>query len=172
MPCSAGDVERLFTEHYGWLCRLSVRMLRDRGLAEQVVMDVFVELHSRRATIESATAAAYLKQAVVHRTQTVLTRATTETRVVDRATREGYLPGSEAGGVDRLHGVADRRDMLRALDRLPAQQKIATVLRYYGDLPEAEIAEVMSVSIGTVKSYLSRARDKLQADLAGRGSLA
>ena len=47
--------------------------------------------------------------------------------------------------------------MLAALRRLPARQREALVLRYYLDLPEAEIAESMGISLGTVKSTVSRA---------------
>jgi RNA polymerase sigma-70 factor (sigma-E family) len=56
----------------------------------------------------------------------------------------------------------------RALDRLPARQRLAVVLRYYEDMPEAEIAEVLGVSVGTVKSTVSRAMARLRDD-AGLG---
>ena len=47
--------------------------------------------------------------------------------------------------------------MLAAVRALPARQREALVLRYYGDLSEAEIAETMGVSPGAVKSHTSRA---------------
>ena len=54
---------------------------------------------------------------------------------------------------------ADRLDVRDALARLPERQRTAVVLRYYADLPLADIAEVMGVATGTVKSTLhSRAR--------------
>ncbi|WP_281275849.1 SigE family RNA polymerase sigma factor [Thermomonospora umbrina] len=52
----------------------------------------------------------------------------------------------------------------RALDRLPRRQREAVMLRYYEDMPEAEIAEVLGVSVGTVKSTVSRAVAKLRDD--------
>ncbi|KAB2344806.1 SigE family RNA polymerase sigma factor [Actinomadura rudentiformis] len=52
----------------------------------------------------------------------------------------------------------------RALDRLPARQRLAVMLRYYEDMPESEIAEVLGVSVGTVKSTVSRAMAKLRDD--------
>ncbi|XVQ11171.1 SigE family RNA polymerase sigma factor [Spirillospora sp. CA-255316] len=57
----------------------------------------------------------------------------------------------------------------RALDRLPERQRMAVMLRYYEDMPEAEIAEVLGVSVGTVKSTVSRAMAKLRDD-AGLGA--
>ncbi|MGW5876789.1 SigE family RNA polymerase sigma factor [Nocardiopsis terrae] len=52
----------------------------------------------------------------------------------------------------------------RAIERLPRRQRATVVLRYYDDLTEAQIAERMGVTIGTVKSTLSRAVDKLRTD--------
>ncbi len=169
MACSEADVERLFTQHYAWLCRLSVRMLRDRGLAEQVVMDVFLELHARRATIDVITAGAWLRQSVVNRTRSFLTRAGKERDAVDRATREGFLPGNDELSARLATRVAEREYILAVLETLPVQQKTALVLQYYADLPEKEIAEIMSLNVGTVKSYLSRAREKLRRELDRHG---
>ncbi|WP_026122560.1 SigE family RNA polymerase sigma factor [Nocardiopsis halotolerans] len=52
----------------------------------------------------------------------------------------------------------------RAIDRLPQRQRTTVVLRYYEDLTEAQIAQRMGVTLGTVKSTLSRAVDKLRID--------
>lgn len=60
---------------------------------------------------------------------------------------------------------SELRDTLeRLLDRLPARQRTAVVLRYYEDLTENEIAEALGVSVGTVKSTVSRAMAKLRED--------
>ncbi|KUP98151.1 SigE family RNA polymerase sigma factor [Thermobifida cellulosilytica] len=52
----------------------------------------------------------------------------------------------------------------RAINRLPHRQRLAVVLRYYEDMSEAEIASVLGVSVGTVKSTVSRAVAKLRRD--------
>ncbi|MFD6342560.1 SigE family RNA polymerase sigma factor [Streptomyces sp. NPDC060131] len=54
--------------------------------------------------------------------------------------------------------------MWRAVMRLPGRQRAMVVLRYYEDLSEAQTAEVLGVSIGTVKSAVSRALGKLRED--------
>ncbi|MFC9650272.1 MULTISPECIES: SigE family RNA polymerase sigma factor [unclassified Streptomyces] len=54
--------------------------------------------------------------------------------------------------------------MWRAVMRLPDRQRAMVVLRYYEDLSEAQTAEVLGVSIGTVKSAVSRALGKLRED--------
>ena len=50
----------------------------------------------------------------------------------------------------------DHQEVIAALAALPARRREAIVLRYWLDLPEREIAAVMGVSPGTVKSHLSR----------------
>ncbi|MEU7054456.1 SigE family RNA polymerase sigma factor [Streptomyces sp. NPDC046197] len=54
--------------------------------------------------------------------------------------------------------------MWRAIAKLPARQRAMVVLRYYEDLSEAQTAEVLGVSVGTVKSAVSRALGKLRED--------
>ncbi|MEV6590886.1 SigE family RNA polymerase sigma factor [Streptomyces acidicola] len=54
--------------------------------------------------------------------------------------------------------------MWRAIMRLPARQRAMVVLRYYEDLSEVQTAEVLGVSVGTVKSAVSRALGKLRED--------
>jgi RNA polymerase sigma factor (sigma-70 family) len=54
--------------------------------------------------------------------------------------------------------------MWRAILRLPERQRAMVVLRYYEDLSEVQTAAVMGVSVGTVKSAVSRALVKLRED--------
>jgi RNA polymerase sigma-70 factor (sigma-E family) len=62
-------------------------------------------------------------------------------------------------------GASDLQDTLRrAVDRLPQRMRAAVVLRYFEDMTEAEVADVLGVSLGTVKSTVSRAVAKLRID--------
>lgn len=67
-------------------------------------------------------------------------------------------------------GNSELRDTLqRAIDRLPQRMRAAVVLRYFEDMTEAEVADVLGVSQGTVKSTVSRAVAKLRTDADLRG---
>jgi len=57
-----------------------------------------------------------------------------------------------------------QESMRRAVDRLPQRMRAAVMLRYYEDMTEAEVAEALGVSLGTVKSTVSRAMAKLRDD--------
>ena len=68
-------------------------------------------------------------------------------------------PVADHAGDSELHD-----SLSRALRRLPDRMRAAVVLRYYEDMSEAEIAGVLGVSLGTVKSTVSRAVAKLRID--------
>lgn len=74
------------------------------------------------------------------------------------------LPDTPIADHTRRSELRDGLD--RILDRLPARQRAAVVLRYYEDLTESEVAETLGVSVGTVKSTVSRAMAKLRDEAA------
>ncbi|MFC6086825.1 SigE family RNA polymerase sigma factor [Sphaerisporangium aureirubrum] len=74
-----------------------------------------------------------------------------------------HLPDAPARDVPG-HGLSHEL-LEEALDRLPVRQRAAIVLRYYEDMSEPEIAKALGVSVGTVKSTVSRAMAKLRGDV-------
>jgi RNA polymerase sigma factor (sigma-70 family) len=64
---------------------------------------------------------------------------------------------------DQADAIADRDFLLRALAALPPRQRAALVLRYYSDMPDAEIADALSCSVGTVRSQISRGLAQIRA---------
>ena len=66
---------------------------------------------------------------------------------------------------DHQREAVERDRTLRAIAALPVRRRAVVVLRYYDDLPEARIAEVLGISLGTVKSTLSRAQEQLRVEL-------
>lgn len=70
-------------------------------------------------------------------------------------------------GVDLQSTHAIRDDMWRRLATLPRRQRAVLVLRYYEQLTDAEIAEILGCSSVTVRGYAHRALAALRADLAG-----
>jgi RNA polymerase sigma factor (sigma-70 family) len=71
------------------------------------------------------------------------------------------MPSAERGAISHL----ERSAVLAALHELPARQREAVVLRYYGNLSEGEIACAMGISPGAVKSHTARAKAALRAAL-------
>lgn len=83
-------------------------------------------------------------------------------RIDEYATDE--LPEVPHPTSDVAEQQAQRDAVWQAILRLPARQQAMVVLRYYEDLSEAQTAEIMGVSVGTVKSAVSRALAKLRCD--------
>jgi RNA polymerase sigma-70 factor (sigma-E family) len=76
----------------------------------------------------------------------------------------GRLPEPAGPVADPAGGVDERDRVWQALGRLPRRQRAVLVLRYFEDLPVAEIADTLGCSVGTVKSQASRALAKLRLD--------
>ena len=85
-------------------------------------------------------------------------------RITEFVTATDELPEAPAAGPDPAERQAQREAMLRAVSKLPPRQRAMVVLRYYEDMSEAQIATALGVSIGTVKSAVSRALGKLRDD--------
>jgi RNA polymerase sigma factor (sigma-70 family) len=87
-------------------------------------------------------------------------RARRRTELVAVETPDGH------GGVDETTAMlAAHVDLLRALGCLPGRQRAVLVLRYFADLPEAEVAAILGCSPGTVKSSASRGLERLRRTL-------
>ncbi|MDH6451318.1 MULTISPECIES: SigE family RNA polymerase sigma factor [unclassified Streptomyces] len=85
-------------------------------------------------------------------------------KVDEFATDEIPEPEPAPGDDDPAERQALHDAMWRAIMKLPARQRAMVVLRYYEDLSEVQTAEVLGVSVGTVKSAVSRALGKLRED--------
>ncbi|HEX2894035.1 MAG TPA: SigE family RNA polymerase sigma factor [Marmoricola sp.] len=153
-------LEQLYAGHYARLVRLAVLLLRDQGVAEDVVQDSFVAVHRQWERIDPDKAAAYLRRTVVNQSRSALRR-----RSVAMRHRPEPVPAAPAADESVLR--AERRDaVLHALAALPARQREVLALRYYLDLSEAEIASTLGISRGAVKSHASRGAAALRARLS------
>ena len=153
-------VTTIYSEHYRSLVRLAAFLVRDNSTAEEVVQDSFVAMHGAwRRLRDTDKALSYLRQSVVNRSRSVIRHRV----VVDKNTPKPPpdMPSAEHGAIALL----ERSAVVSALRALPERQREALVLRYYGDLSEAQIASVMGISRGAVKSHTARAMTALRTVL-------
>ena len=154
----------LFRAHHAELVRLAVLITGDRGSAEDIVQDVFARLCARDLLPGPAGELAYVRAAVLNGCRSALRR-----RAVAR--RFGGARGARADQVTQPsaeHEVLlaeDRRQVLAALAGLPRRRREVLVLRYWLGLTEAEIAAVLGISPGTVKSTAARGIAALAREL-------
>lgn len=146
-------LERLYAAHWRELVRLSVLLVRDTATAEEVVQDAFVAVHARWGRLRDPDLAlAYLRQSVVNRSRSALRHRSVVARHLERTRRPADVPGADQAALD-----GDlRAGVLDALRALPQRQREVLVLRYYLDLSEAQIADTLGISPGSVKSHASR----------------
>jgi RNA polymerase sigma factor (sigma-70 family) len=149
------EFDRLFFAHAGRLVRLAA--LLGGADPEDVVQEVFARVFAGRSRLTGNTGG-YLTRAVVNEVRDRHRRSA----VARRKAHLLVLPEAAPVGYD----AGDRTAVLAALSELPARQREALVLRYWLDLPLAEIAATMGVRTGTVKSQISRGLDALHAVLA------
>jgi RNA polymerase sigma-70 factor (sigma-E family) len=156
-------VTELYSLHYRALVRLAVLLVRDIPTAEDVVQDCFVAMHEGWQRLRNADSAlAYLRHAVLNRSRSVLRHRAVADKHLPNPPPD--MPSAEYGALVRLEQSA----VVAALRKLPCRQREAIVLRYYGDLSEAEVAAAMGISCGAVKSHTARAMAALRADLEDR----
>ncbi len=156
-------VAELFDTHYAGLCRLATLLLDDRGQAEEAVQEAFLRTFvGWRRLRHPERAGAYLRAAVVNQCRSRGRRRVTE----ERGNRSVWVESVDPveSGAERTGEVLAVLDAVRAL---PARQREAVVLRYYADLSEAEVADALGCSAGTVKSQLFKARATLSRLLGG-----
>jgi RNA polymerase sigma-70 factor (sigma-E family) len=153
------QVERLFATEYAGLCRLATLLVGDRHRGEEIVMEAFLQTFtSWRRLRDPSAAPAYLRRAVVNIARSQLRRRLVEWRANARS-------HSAEQTRDELTEPLHLDSVMHAVQTLPSRQRAAVVLRYYADLPEAEIAATLGCSAGTVKSQLAKARKTLAARL-------
>jgi RNA polymerase sigma-70 factor (sigma-E family) len=148
------EVSALYQAHALGLIRLAVIMLGDRGAAEDVVQDAFCGLYRRYGKLSRPEKALqYVRSSVLNGCRSELRARSRPARRAAWAAADGTVASAEQ---DLLLGE-EHRLLLEALRKLPGRQREVLVLRYFLDLPTAEIAADMGIGLGTVKSTTSRA---------------
>jgi RNA polymerase sigma-70 factor (sigma-E family) len=156
-------VSNLFLAHHRRLVGLAALLVDDREIAEDVVQEAFVGLHRHWGHLrDPGSAVTYLNKAVVNGGRDRLRHGRRVVMILPRMVPvpEG-VPSAEQDAV--RHDEADR--LWQAITALPTRQRQVLVLRYYLDQSEAEIADTLEVSRGSVKRHASRGMAALARSL-------
>lgn len=144
--------DRAFAELYGAnhaaLVRLAFLLTGSAEVAQDVVQEAFVGLHRRWQTVHDPVS--YVRRSVVNATHSHHRRAA-------RARSKEVVGGDPERALSLVPARADEPDELSdTLAALPDRQRSAIVLRFYVDLPDAAIAEILGCRVGTVASLVHR----------------
>lgn len=154
------DFAGVVREHQAMVFSIAYHCLRDRGEAEDVAQEVFLELHRKLETLESPDhVRQWLRKVASHRS-------------IDQARRRRSRPQSVLEEAwDLACPAPDGDPMLSAALRrlvaaLPARARVVVVLRYQEGMTPLEIAGTLEMPVATVKSHLQRSLGLLRARLA------
>ncbi len=144
-----GGFDDLFHAERVPMTRLAYLLVGSEAVAEEVVQDAFAQVYERWDRLDRP--GGYLRTCVVHGARRAGKRRSRELRVVHEPPTPSAL---------------DARELLDALSRLRPAWRAVVVLRFYGDMTQDEIAEVLDMRVGTVKSTLHRALGQLREEIS------
>jgi RNA polymerase sigma-70 factor (sigma-E family) len=151
------------------LTRFAYVLCGHHHLAEDLVQEVLARMHTRWARIEREVdqPEAYVRRAVVREFLSWRRRRSSSEAAI------AYIPETMSGRRDdSAHDHAVRDELWTALAKLPRSQRAVLVLRFYEDLPDSRIAEVLGCTEVTVRGYALRGLARLRATLPAESRVA
>jgi RNA polymerase sigma-70 factor (sigma-E family) len=158
MDHSRTDFDRFVADSTDTLLRTAYLIVSDLGEAEDLVQETLLAVARRWPRVRRMEhPIAYARRILVNR---ALSGAPRRTR--RRQELIGEAPPDRAADTSEIRVIDARDELMDALAMLPPRQRAVLVLRYFLDLPEAEVAAAMKCSLGTVKSTASRGLARLE----------
>jgi RNA polymerase sigma-70 factor (sigma-E family) len=139
------------------LLRTAYLLTGDRQLAEDLVQGALEKVYPRWGSIRVASAVEAYVRRTMYRDQVSLWRRRRVSEVLSVV-----LPEPRASGDDDADPLVQRLVLRGALMSLGRRQRAVVVLRYFEDLTEQQVAEVLGISVGTVKSQTHKALERLR----------
>lgn len=156
-----GSLEDRYVRHAPEALRLAYLLTSDAALAEDITQEAFIRVAGRFRHLRTPDSFdAYLRRTVVNLCMSHHRRRRVERAYLEREARHptARVEPPDLGSRDEIRG---------ALAALPMRQRAAVVLRYYEDLPEQRVAEVLGCSVPAARSLVFRAMESLRATIGG-----
>jgi len=169
----AGDFDALVQRYQNELYRYLVRYLGDSALAEDVFQNTFLQVHLKKNLYEDGRPVRpWLYAIATHQAVDALRKVgrhptvSLDQRVASNESETGslvdLLVGDDSGPLAELQGQERAEWVRQSVARLPETLRETLILAYHQDLKYREIAEILKIPVGTVKSRLHAALAKLQ----------
>jgi RNA polymerase sigma-70 factor (ECF subfamily) len=153
----AHALDALYQRHSAALLAYLIGQVDDRALAEEVLQDVMLAVWRGAGQFRHESSVHTWMLAIARRQAIRARQQQTKTAPISDTLAATHLLPLEALERQRLHA-----DLNAALDQLPPDQRETLELIFYHELTAPEVAAVMDVAVGTVKSRLRRAKTLLQ----------
>mgnify|MGYP001765439289 CR=1 FL=1 len=159
----SGDVEAfevLFQQYYRLVFKTAYLMVGSKEEAEDVLQEAFVAMWRSRKTFDpdKGKLATWLCRITVNQCNSRRRVKSVASSSLEEASSDGFdLPDTEAQEPDEIYMQRwECEQMVKAISTLDSKHRATVVLRYFGELSYEEIAQVLGIPLGTVKSRLSQ----------------
>ena len=160
----------LYAQTSPHLYGVAVRILKDGALAEEILQEAFVSVWHHAGSYDAAKSqpSTWLAAVIRNRCLDLMRRRELDTVTMttdDDDGREFDLPSGDPTPVEMLMAGADAQAVRDCVDALDAGPKQAIALAFYQGLSHAELADHLRQPLGTVKSWVRRALERLKGCL-------
>lgn len=164
--CQAGDEEAfaaLFQKYKNLVYKTAYLMLGDANEAEDVLQEVFIQVHKSLHTFQRTKGAftTWLHRVTINRCLNRRRKRRSSFLSLDKSSSSSLASRSPSSESRTVEEEAVRQ----AVSRLSEKQQAVVILRYYWELPYAEIAQILDIPVGTVKSRLNLALRTIRKEL-------
>lgn len=150
-----------YAVEYEPLLRFAYFLTHDQDAAQDLVQETFVRLYRAASKVDPLGLPAYARRTIVNLSRTAHRRRRLEVRAITRIGLERPVVASSE----------DAHDMKQRILDLPPGMRACLALRYYEDMPDAQIAETLGLSESAVRKQIERATKRLRSDLVPRSEL-
>ena len=162
-----GAVEQYsyFVERYHrGLIQYVYNFVRDGDMAEDIAQEAFIQAYKKLHQYDGRFAfSTWLYKIAGNLAKRSLAKSRHTTSITDY---EAFIPDTRPSAEDLVDGVIGRAHVRKAVDQLPKDQRRAIMMYYWDELSYEEIAEIMEKPIGTIRTWLHRAKEQLRKELA------
>jgi RNA polymerase sigma-70 factor (sigma-E family) len=159
------EFERFVASHGDRLLRTGYLVTWELAEAEDLVQECLLKVARRWPQVRTmAHPDAYARRILINLALDGARRRTRLRSELGQPDRPLLEPATEAQSLNGLAELGDRSELFDALGGLPQHQRLVLVLRYFADLSEAQTAEALNCSLGTVKSTTSRGLARLRSN--------
>ena len=162
-------LEVFYNRYASSVFSLARYMLKEQTLAEEVTQDVFLSLWLKASSYnpQRGTPRAWFITMAHHRIIDVIRARKRKAQSTNQVAHEllDLLPSSQPSTEEEAHGNLDREQILTALTSLPEEQRKVIIMAYFEGFSQSEIADRLDQPLGTVKTRVRLAMQKLRASV-------
>ena len=162
-------LEALYGRYSSSVFSLAMYMLKQEALAEEVTQDIFLNIWLKASSYKSDRGAprAWIMSVAHHKIVDVIRSRRRTLTVTDPSLYEtlDLIPSSEVPVDEQVVRNLERERILKALSTLPQPQRQVIMLAYFGGYSQSEMAEMLQQPLGTVKTRVRLAMQKLRGVL-------